>query len=67
VNTDRPIVRRWTAEELAATVATLKPPTVDDVTITGDGRRLDTADKVRAYVDEVNRRRASETTRARAR
>ncbi|CAN5810474.1 hypothetical protein BH24ACT5_BH24ACT5_01570 [soil metagenome] len=30
------------------------PPTSDDVTILGDGRRLDTADKVRAFVAECD-------------
>jgi len=30
------------------------PPTSDDVTILRDGRRLDTAEKVRAFVDEFN-------------
>lgn len=34
--------------------------TADDVTITADGRRLDTPDKVRAWVAEMNVERARE-------
>jgi len=33
------------------------PPTADDVTILADGRRLDSAEKVRAWVDEINAER----------
>lgn len=36
----------------------LRQPTPDDCTITGDGRRLDTKDKLLAYLDEVNEQRA---------
>lgn len=39
------------------------PPTSDDVTILRDGRRLDTAEKVRAFVAEFD----AEQTRRRAR
>ena len=35
-----------------------RPPTDDDVPISRDGRRLDTPDKVRAFLDEINARRA---------
>jgi hypothetical protein len=59
---DRPIVRRWTAEELAATVAQLRPPTSDDVSITLDGERLDTFDKAFVFFTNLNRERAQTTT-----
>lgn len=39
------------------------PPTADDVTILGNGRRLDTAEKVRTFVAEFN----AEQTRRRTR
>jgi hypothetical protein len=39
-------------------VRELSPPTPDDCTITGDGRRLDTKEKLLAYLDEVNEERA---------
>lgn len=42
------------------------PPTADDVTILADGRRLDTPEKVRAWVDELNAERAREEDGARA-
>jgi hypothetical protein len=35
-----------------------RPPTDDDVPISRDGRRLDTPAKVRAFLDEINARRA---------
>jgi hypothetical protein len=37
-----------------------QPSTHDDVSITKDGRRLDTADKVRAWIAEVNAERERE-------
>lgn len=42
--------------DVEAFAAGLKPPTADDVSITLDGRRIDTADKVRELVDEFLRR-----------
>ena len=50
------VVRRWTVEELFHAAA---PPTNDDVPIALDGRRLDTPEKVIAYLDEINRDRAA--------
>jgi hypothetical protein len=40
-----------------------RPPTDDDVPITRDGRRLDTPDKVIAFLEEINARRDAETRR----
>lgn len=51
------IVRSWrTAKEIAGT----NPPTDDDVSITVDGVRLDTPEKVIAFIDEINAQRAPE-------
>lgn len=50
------VVRRWTIEEFFRDAG---PPTDDDVPIALDGRRLDTPDKVIAYIDEINRNRAT--------
>jgi len=50
------VVRRWTVEEFFANT---DPPADDDVPITLDGRRLDTPEKVIAYVEEINRNRAA--------
>ena len=46
--------RRWSADDL---FEDLEPPTDDDVPVAADGRRLDTADKVAAFVDELNEAR----------
>jgi len=47
-------VRRWSVEELFADAG---PPTDDDVSITADGRRLDSPDKVIAFLEEINQQR----------
>ena len=44
--------------ESARDLAGDQPPTHDDVSITRDGRRLDTPAKVIAFVDEINASRA---------
>ena len=36
-----------------------RPPTDDDVPITRDGRRLDTPEKVIAFIDEINAERSA--------
>jgi hypothetical protein len=41
-----------------------RPPTNDDVPIARDGRRLDTPDKVIAFLEEINARRDAATRRA---
>lgn len=57
----REIVRQWSKEEFFADVL---PPTNDDVPIALDGRVLDSPEKVIAYLDEINRRRATASTDA---
>lgn len=50
------VVRSWpSAKELAGN----EPPTDDDVSITADGRRLDTPEKVIAFLVEINAERAA--------
>jgi hypothetical protein len=51
---DDPVIE-WTAEQRHRSFAKTQPSTADDVSITADGRRLDTAAKVIAYVEEFNR------------
>jgi hypothetical protein len=51
------VVRSWqSAKELVGT----EPPTDDEVPITADGRRLDTPEKVIAFIDEINAKRAAD-------
>ena len=51
------VERSWrSAKEIAGT----SPPTDDDVSITLDGVRLDTPEKVIAFIDEINTQRAAE-------
>ena len=57
----RDVVRQWSEEEFFADVL---PPTDDDVPIALDGRFLDSPDKVIAYLDEINRRRATSSADA---
>ncbi len=40
--------------DVAAMVAEMGPPTADDVPIALDGTRLDTPDKVIAYLEQIN-------------
>lgn len=47
-----------TLPELVDSLRGGAPRTPDDVSVTRDGRRLDTPEKVRAYVAEDNARRA---------
>jgi len=54
------VERHWSsARECAGT----EPPTDDDVPITLDGRRLDTPEKVIAFLEEINERRAADEPR----
>ena len=46
-------------DEFNALFAGLQPPTDDDVSITADGRRLDTPEKVVAFLEEINAERAA--------
>ena len=51
------VVRTWfSAREWVGS----EPPTADDVPISLDGRRLDTPEKVIAFIDEINAKRAAE-------
>ncbi len=45
--------------EVEALLASVEPPTTDDVSITDDGRRLDSAPAVRAFFDELRASRAA--------
>lgn len=45
--------------DVGAFAAGLRPPTPDDLSITLDGRRIDTADTVRELVDEFRRRQVT--------
>ena len=48
-----------TFEELAEAVRNAPPPTADDVSITWDGRRLDSREKVLAFLAELEAARSS--------
>ena len=50
----REAIRHWSVEELFADAG---PPTDDDVSITSDGRRLNSPDKVIAFLEEINQKR----------
>jgi len=53
----RPVVR---ADHLLDALKSAPPCTADDVTIDGDGQRIDTPEKARALVARENSRRAAE-------
>jgi len=55
-------LRAWTSEELRETFSELRPPTHDDVSITADGRRLDSIEKVRAFLAELDDLRAADSS-----
>jgi hypothetical protein len=44
-------------EEFERIVRSAAPPTADDCTITRDGRRLDTPEKLHAWLDELAQQR----------
>lgn len=50
-------------ERFSETVAGATPPAADDVTILAGGRRLDTPDKVRAFVAEFDAEQARRLSR----
>lgn len=50
-----PVKRAYGPGEATAFVAGGGPPTDDDVSITNDGRRLDSAEAVLAFVEELRR------------
>ncbi|MGO9659496.1 MAG: hypothetical protein ACLP7F_14225 [Acidimicrobiales bacterium] len=43
-----------TFDQLAEGLRHARPPSADDVTITSDGRRIDSRDKALAWVEEMN-------------
>ena len=43
-----------TLDQLAQGLRHAGPPSADDVTITSDGRRIDSRDKALAWVEEMN-------------
>jgi len=51
-----------TFEELAVSVRSDPPPTSDDVSITWDGRRLDTKEKVLSFLAELEAARLNGLT-----
>jgi hypothetical protein len=51
--------RRFERGEFNALCADMDAPTDDDVSITTDGSRLDTVEKVVAFLDEINAERAA--------
>jgi hypothetical protein len=55
-----------TAEELIERMRHAGPPTVDDVPVTFDGRRLDSPDAVMAWLADLAARRAAEEADGRA-
>lgn len=50
----KPVRRVVTAEDLKRTFADPRPSTPDDVCITRDGRRLDTREKLLAFLVEID-------------
>ena len=53
----RRVLGTYTAEEFNALFEGCPPATDDDVSITMDGRRLDTIDKARAFLAEIDAER----------
>jgi hypothetical protein len=51
-------LRKWDMVELQAAARRGGPPTADDVSITNDGRRLESKEALLAFLDEVNRERS---------
>jgi hypothetical protein len=53
-----------TFQEVAEAFEVAPPPTADDVCVAADGTRLDTPEKVRVWIDEVNAGRAAAQARS---
>ena len=51
----------YSAEELAEMFKDAGPPTPDDMSITNDGRRLDSAEAVIEFFEEIRAQREAET------
>jgi hypothetical protein len=58
---EKPFLRVMTSEEFNEMLRDALPSTSDDVTITSDGRRLDTKEKVLAFCAELAADRARAT------
>ncbi|MFT3855387.1 MAG: hypothetical protein QM733_22040 [Ilumatobacteraceae bacterium] len=54
------VQREWSRDEWNRALAAGSAPTADDVSITKDGRRLDTLEKILAWVAELNAEREQE-------
>ena len=57
-------VVEWSEEQWLRSAAGGRPSTPDDVSVTFDGTRLDTAEKLLAFVTEFNRTHPSANARA---
>ena len=60
---DTPSAEQIHKLDVAAMAADMRPPTDDDVPIILDGRRLDTPEKVIAFLHEINEQRAAKDQR----
>jgi hypothetical protein len=62
--TDRPVERVLTRKEFNEMLRDAPPPTTDDVSITNDGRRLDSKEAVLEYFAQLDTELAAETAAA---
>jgi hypothetical protein len=62
--TDRPVERVLTRKEFNEMLRDAPPPTVDDVSITIDGRRLDSKEAVLEFFAQLDAELAAETAAA---
>ncbi len=56
---EKPPLRVMTSEEFNELLRDAPPPTADDVSITADGERLDTKEKVLGFCERLAAERAS--------
>ncbi len=57
-------LRSWNPAELREVFSDLPPRTADDVSITADGRRLDSVEAVQAFLAELDCLRAAASSEA---
>lgn len=62
--TDRPVERILTREEFNEMLRDAPPPTTDDVSITNDGRRLDSKKAVLEFFAQLDAELAAKTAAA---
>lgn len=62
--TDRPVERVLTRKEFNEMLRDAPPPTADDVSITNDGRRLDSKEAVLEFFAQLDAELAAETAAA---